>query len=80
MPRVLIVANRLPVTVTTDAEGTLAVDASPGGLASGLAAAGGLVHQAVRRAAERGVCVPPNGAISPWRRFGIRLEPEPVVV
>src|SRR5436190_6557278 len=37
MPRVLIVANRLPVTVTTDADGTLAVEASPGGLASGLA-------------------------------------------
>ncbi len=37
MARVLIVANRLPVTVATDADGGLAIEASPGGLASGLA-------------------------------------------
>ena len=37
MSRVLIVANRLPITVATDTGGALTVEASPGGLASGLA-------------------------------------------
>jgi len=37
MSRVIIVANRLPVSVGTDDDGRLTVEASPGGLASGLA-------------------------------------------
>src|SRR5438552_2556572 len=36
MARLLIVANRLPITATTDADGQLIVDTSPGGLVSGL--------------------------------------------
>ncbi len=37
MSRVIIVANRLPVSVSVDADGKLVVEPSPGGLASGLA-------------------------------------------
>ena len=37
MSRVILVANRLPVSIGTDADGALTVEASPGGLASGLA-------------------------------------------
>jgi trehalose 6-phosphate synthase/phosphatase len=37
MSRVILVANRLPVSVGTDDDGRLTVEASPGGLASGLA-------------------------------------------
>ncbi|MEB2284865.1 MAG: bifunctional alpha,alpha-trehalose-phosphate synthase (UDP-forming)/trehalose-phosphatase [Polyangiaceae bacterium UTPRO1] len=37
MPRVVIVANRLPVAATVDERGRPALEASPGGLVSGLA-------------------------------------------
>ncbi len=37
MSRILLVANRLPVSVTADADGGLTIETSPGGLASGLA-------------------------------------------
>ncbi|MCC6848166.1 MAG: bifunctional alpha,alpha-trehalose-phosphate synthase (UDP-forming)/trehalose-phosphatase [Deltaproteobacteria bacterium] len=41
MTRILIVANRLPVAITADEAGRAALEASPGGLASGLASVHG---------------------------------------